>query len=176
MERTSREEWADTFGGESAPQDVVAALGSGGEAVRELAELVVRVIYGPVLQVHWVSIKQLAVLEPTVTETVTCMLSGFLRDVLAEAVGQLGLPEAAARAIMLGHIQVALANSLRSSNPFSDAALIAMEYGRTAIIREDWKRIFDYDELDKLLAKMLHIDKVERVQTGEEATRTVVAS
>jgi Phosphogluconate dehydrogenase (decarboxylating) C-term len=42
-----------------------------------------------------------------------------------------------------GHVQVALANTLRGSNPFSDACLIAMDYGRESIVRDDWKKIFD---------------------------------
>jgi hypothetical protein len=29
----------------------------------------VRVAYGPVIDVHWVTVKQLAVLEPTLVET-----------------------------------------------------------------------------------------------------------
>ena len=35
--------------------------------------------------------------------------------------------------------QVALANGLRGDNPFSDARLIAMDYGREKIIKEDWR-------------------------------------
>ena len=63
--------------------------------------------------------------------------------------------------ILLGHTQVALANSLRGDNPFSDACLIAMDYGRESIIKDDWKKIFD-DELDKNLARMLHLDAIDR--------------
>lgn len=32
--------------------------------------------------------------------------------------------------MLLGHVQVALANTLKGDNPFSDACLIAMDYGR----------------------------------------------
>ena len=56
----------------------------------------------------------------------------------------------------------ALANGLRGDNPFSDACLIAMEYGKESIIKDDWKKIFQDDELDKNLARMLHLDKIER--------------
>jgi D-apionate oxidoisomerase len=35
LERTSKEEWADTFGGIAAPQDAVAALEAGGDDVRK---------------------------------------------------------------------------------------------------------------------------------------------
>jgi len=162
LERTSAEEWADTFGGAAAPQDVIAALESGDSAARERAEAVIRTIYGPVIDVHWVTVKQLAVLEPTLVETITCMISGLLKDALHETVHTVGVPEPAARAILLGHAQVALTNSLRGSNPFSEACLIAMDYGRRTVIRDDWKKIFDDDELDMVIAKMLRIEAVRR--------------
>ena len=70
--------------------------------------------------------------------------------------------EAAARSILYGHTQVALANGLRGDNPFSDACLIAMDYGRESIIKDDWKKIFRDDELDKNLARMLHLEHIDR--------------
>jgi hypothetical protein len=162
LERTTKEQHADTFGGIAAPQDVVAAFEDGDEAARDLAEAVVRVAYGPVIDVHWVTVKQLAVLEPTLVETVACMVGALLKEVLEETIHTVGVPEAAARAMLLGHTQVALANTLRGSNPFSDACLIAMDYGRETIVKDDWKKIFDDSELDKVLARMLHLDAIER--------------
>jgi D-apionate oxidoisomerase len=164
LERTTATEWADTFGGVAAPQHVVAAADENGTASAELLEELIRVIYAPVIDVHWVSVKQLAVLEPTLVETVTCMISGLLKEALAEAVDSVGIPEEAAKAMLYGHIQVALTNSLRGSNPFSEACHIAMDYGRRTIVKEDWKRIFNDTDLDSLIAKMLHIDSVRRPQ------------
>jgi hypothetical protein len=40
-----------------------------------------------------------------------------------------------------------------------------MEYGRQAIIREDWKQIFVDAELDGVIARMLHIDAVRHQQS-----------
>ena len=160
LERTSAAEWADTFGGEAAPQDVVAAIESGGDEARERAEEVVRTMYGPVLDVHWVTVEQLAYLEPTLVETITCMISGLLAEALHETVATVGVPEAAAKAMLFGHTQVALTNSLRGSNPFSEGCLIAMGYGRESIIRDDWKKVFDRAELDRVIARMLKIKQV----------------
>jgi D-apionate oxidoisomerase len=161
LERTGDEQWADTFGGVAAPQDVVAAFEDDDPAARDRTEAVIRTIYGPVLDVHWVTVKQLAVLEPTLVETITCMISALLKDALQETVTSAGVPEEAARAILLGHAQVALTNSLRGSNPFSEACHIAMEYGRRTVVNDDWKRIFDDDQLDGLIAKMLHIERTD---------------
>lgn len=168
LERTSPEEWADTFGGVAAPQDVVAAIESDDQddqQARGRAEDVVRAMYAPVLDVHWVTVEQLAALEPTLVETITCMISGLLSEALKETVDTVGVPEAAARAMLFGHTQVALTNSLRGSNPFSEACLIAMDYGREAIITENWKKVFDRAELDRVIARMLRIQKVNRATT-----------
>jgi hypothetical protein len=162
LERTTPEEYADTFGGIAAPQDAIAAIESDDLEKRQIVEATVRVIFAPVIDVHWVTVKQLAQLEPTLVETIACMIGALLKESLHEAVHTMGVPEPAARAILLGHTQVALANSLRGDNPFSDACMIAMDYGRKSIIRDDWKKVFQDDELDKNLAAMLHLEKIER--------------
>ena len=162
LQRETPEQWADTFGGIAAPQDAIAAVESDDPAKKTLVEETVRAIYAPVIDVHFVTIKQLAQLEPTLVETVACMVGELLNEALDEAIHTMGVPEAAARSIMYGHTQVALANGLRGDNPFSDACLIAMKYGRESIIKDDWKKIFQDDELDKNLAAMLHLDKIAR--------------
>ncbi|CAL9657061.1 D-apionate oxidoisomerase [Streptomyces sp. enrichment culture] len=162
LERTTKEEWQDTFGGIAAPQEVVAAYEGGDEAKQKLADSVIRVMYAPVVDVHWVTVKQLAVLEPTLVETIACMVGALLTEALHETVHTVGVPEKAARAMLLGHTQVALANTLKGSNPFSDACLIAMDYGRESIVREDWKKVFDDEELDKVITRMLKIKEIKR--------------
>jgi hypothetical protein len=162
VERHTPEEYADTFGGIAALQDAIAAIESGDAEKKAMVETVVRVIFAPVGDVHWVTVKQLAQLEPTLVETIACMIGALLKEALDEAVNNMGVPEPAARAILLGHTQVALANTLKGDNPFSDACLIAMDYGRQTIIKDDWKKVFQDDELDKNLAAMLHLDHIDR--------------
>jgi hypothetical protein len=170
LERTSPEQWADTFGGVAAAQDVVAAIESDDRPARDRAEQVIRAMYAPVLDVHWVTVEQLAFLEPTLVETITCMISGLLAEALKETVNTVGVPEAAAKAMLFGHTQVALTNSLRGSNPFSEACLIAMDYGRETIITKDWKKVFERTELDQVIARMLRIKEVNRTGTAATAT------
>lgn len=162
LQRKTEAELNDTFGGVAAPQDVVAAMESGNPDKQAVAEEVIRQMYAPVVDVHWVTVKQLAYLEPTLVEVVACMVGDLLNDALQETINTVGVPEAAAKAMLLGHVQVALANGLRGDNPFSDACLIAMDYGREKIIKEDWTSIFDDDELDHVLKKMLHLDHIHR--------------
>ncbi|KQO59780.1 phosphogluconate dehydrogenase C-terminal domain-containing protein [Curtobacterium sp. Leaf261] len=162
LERTTKAEWDDTFGGIAAPQEVIAALEDASDEVRDIAEKVIATIYAPVIAVHWVTVKQLAVLEPTLVETIACMIGDFLNEALEETVNGVGVPREAARAMLYGHTWIALTNGLRGSNPFSDACHIAMGYGRDKIIKPTWKEIFDDAELDGVIAKMLKIDAVKR--------------
>ena len=162
LQRKTEAELKDTFGGIAAPQEVVAAFESDDLEKRAQAEEVIRLMYAPVLDVHWVTVKQLAYLEPTLVEVVACMVGSLLNDALQETIHTVGVPEPAARAMLMGHVQVALANGLRGDNPFSDACLIAMDYGRDKIIKDDWKSIFDDDELDHVLKQMLHLDQIQR--------------
>ncbi len=162
LQRKTPEELADTFGGIAAPQEVVAAMESGNEDKITIAEAVIRQMYAPVVDVHWVTVKQLAYLEPTLVEVVACMIGDLLNEALQETIHTVGVPEPAAKAMLMGHVQVALANGLRGDNPFSDACLIAMDYGREKIIKDDWKSIFNDDELDHVLKEMLHLDHINR--------------
>ena len=59
------------------------------------AEDVIRIIYSPVVDLHWVAVKQLAVLEPTLVETIACMLGAFVNVAPQETV-KTGVPERAA--------------------------------------------------------------------------------
>ena len=162
LERRTDAEYADAFGGAAATQSVAAAFDGGSAADKAALEPVICVMYGPVDTVHWVTVTQLAYLEPTLVETVTCMLGTFIKEALDETVARTDMPRPAAEAMLYGHIQIALAVAFKSTNPFSDACMIAMDYGRDAIIKPDWKKIFDQGELDKVIARMLNIDRVNR--------------
>ena len=162
LQRYTKEEHADAFGGIAAVQHVAASFEAGSDAQKAELSKVISMMYGPVEQVHWVTVKQLAYLEPTLVETVACMAGAFMKEALDETVKHSGVPEEAAKAMLYGHIQIALAVAFRATNPFSDACMIAMEYGREKIIKPDWKQIFDEKELDIVIARMLKIDAIKR--------------
>jgi len=162
LQRYTKEEHEDAFGGVAAIQHIAAAWENGSDAQRAELGKVINVMYGPVDQVHWVTVTQLAYLEPTLVETVACMVGAFMKEALDETVKHSGVPEEAAKAMLYGHIQIALAVAFRATNPFSDACMIAMEYGREKIVKPDWKQIFDQKELDIVIARMLKIDAIRR--------------
>ncbi|WP_299998878.1 phosphogluconate dehydrogenase C-terminal domain-containing protein [uncultured Cedecea sp.] len=162
LHRYTKEEHEDAFGGVAAIQHVAASYETGNDEQKAQLSKVVSCMYGPVAEVHWVTVKQLAYLEPTLVETVACMVGAFMKEALDETVKHSGVPEEAAKAMLYGHIQIALAVAFRATNPFSDACMIAMEYGREKIIKPDWKVIFEEQELDKVIARMLKIDSIKR--------------
>jgi D-apionate oxidoisomerase len=104
----------------------------------------------------------MAILEPAAAEVVIALCATIMKEAIDEAIRR-GVPEEAARAFLMGHIQIPLAIVLKSSNPFSDAAMIAVDYGRRHVLRSDWKKVFEPDRIQEVLAEMLHLAR----QTGK---------
>lgn len=159
-ERNTPEEKADLFGGTAAEQDIVIALMQGNTADFEAAEALCRHMFNPVIQCYRITVEQMAILEPAAAEVVVAMCATIMKEAIDEAVRR-GVPEAAAKAFLMGHIQIPLAIVLKSSNPFSDAAMIAVDYGKRHVLREDWKKVFEPESIQEVLAEMLHLNKHE---------------
>ena len=70
-------------------------------------------MYAPVIDVHWVTVKQLAVPGADPGGDGRLHDRRLLNEALQETVNTVGVPEPAAKAMLFGHIQVALANGLR---------------------------------------------------------------
>lgn len=139
------EDRRDFFGGVRAKQHIVCALMQGPEAHYALCEEVARAIYAPVMRAHRVTVEQMAILEPALSETVGATLALALREATDEAVRR-GVPQEAAQDFMLGHlnIELAIAFGVFPEGRFSDGALHAIEQARPLIFREGWlERVFD---------------------------------
>ena len=159
-ENLTPEEHADAFGGVAAKQDIVAAFYHGDEDKYVLGEQVSIDMYGPVETCHKITVEQMALLEPAAAEVVAGSAAVILKQALDEVVKK-GVPEAAAKAFLLGHIQICLSVVFRSTKPFSDACQIAIDYGLEEIYKDDWKKVFEKEELDKVLRRMLHLEEAE---------------
>ncbi|MDI4644700.1 phosphogluconate dehydrogenase C-terminal domain-containing protein [Cohnella hashimotonis] len=153
----------DYFGGIHARQAVVCALMQGPEAHYALGEGIVRDMYAPILRVHRINVEQMAMLEPTMAETIGAAAAMFLRQAMDEAVRR-GVPQEAARDFMLGHIQIELAIAFgEAGNPFSDACLVAMEYGRRYWLKDGWERLFEPEQVREQIDVMLHPEKLDAI-------------
>jgi len=141
---TDPEAQRDHFGGVKAQQGIVCALMQGPEEHYALCEKVARTIYAPVARAHRVTVEQLAILEPALSETVGATLCLAMRDAVEEAVRR-GVPRDAAMDFMMGHIQIELsiAFGVFKEGKFSDGALQAIEEAKPVIFKPDWlERIF----------------------------------
>lgn len=155
-DKDTPEEKADLFGGTAAKQDIVIALFEGKEENFEIARDLCIHMFNPVVQCHRITVEQMAILEPAAAEVVVATLATIMKEAIDEAVNR-GVPRPAAEAFLLGHIQIPLAIVLKSSNPFSDAAMIAVDYGRRHVLRDDWKKVFEPEAIEDVLAEMLHL-------------------
>ena len=137
---------ADFFGGVRAKQHIVCALMQGPEEHYKLCEDVARTIYKPVMRSHRVSVEQLAILEPALSETVGATLVTAMREAVDEAVRR-GVPREAAMDFMLGHLKIELGILFEAfPGQFSDGALMAIENAKPQILHEDWlERVFAPD-------------------------------
>lgn len=138
---------ADFFGGVKARQPIVCALMQGPEEHYALGEKLAREFFGPVTRSHRITIAQMALLEPAMAETVGIALITALRESLEEVVRN-GVPRAAAEDFLYGHIKVPLGIAFgRVQFPFSDGARLIAEYGRTRVLKADWKKVFEADSV-----------------------------
>lgn len=139
----------DFFGGVKAKQAIVCAIERGTHADYARGEAVAKAMYGPVTRSHRITVEQMAILEPAMAETVAAMCCTIIREALDEAIA-LGVPEAAARDFMMGHVNIPLAIVFgEAGNPFSDGALRIIRYGKQRIISPDWKTVFDPEDVKR---------------------------
>ena len=147
-DETDLEAKRDYFGGLKAKQAIVCALLRGDEKNFDLAEDVSKRMYAPVIRSHRATVDQMAILEPVLSETVCATCLTIIREAMDEAVHR-GVPEAAARDFILGHLNVELA-ILFDQLPgvrMSDAANKAVERAKKEIFVSDWKKVFERDAI-----------------------------
>jgi len=144
---TSEPAFRDFYGGISAKQSIVVTLMSGNEGHYALGEEVAKNMYAPIHHTHRITLEQMAILEPAMVETLaqTCMEAvkeGYDRIVA------LGVPEAAARDFVLGHLRIQIAVLFKEVNgTFSDAAYKISQRAKPILFRDNWQKIFDMDDI-----------------------------
>ncbi len=154
-DETDPEAKLDFYGGVRAKQPLVCALMQGSDEDYALGEQIVRVMFAPVLRTHRITLDQMILLEPAMAETVvlTCMF--IMKEAMEEAVSR-GVPEEAAMDFLMGHINVNLGIQYGYLNTdFSDAALLMVENAKKNLIQPDWKKVFEWDNVDEQVEAIL---------------------
>jgi hypothetical protein len=140
-------DFRDFYGGITAKQSIVVALMHGTEAHYQLGEKVSQDMYAPIKDTHRITLEQMAILEPAMVETLaqTCM------EVVKEGydrILELGVPQAAARDFVLGHLRIQIAVLFKEVNgTFSDAAYKISKRAKPILFKDDWKKIFEMDDI-----------------------------
>ncbi|HLN56789.1 MAG TPA: phosphogluconate dehydrogenase C-terminal domain-containing protein [Bacteroidales bacterium] len=148
------EHMKDHFGGVAAKQSIVCALMQGSDEDYLKGEALAKTFYGPVLRSHRITAGQMGLLEPALVETLASTCIYVIRQGLAEVIKR-GVPEQAARDFLLGHLRIQMAvlfNELPGA-VFSDAANKALQRGLKEFIKEDWKKVFEPENVkEQILA------------------------
>jgi pyrroline-5-carboxylate reductase len=157
-EQDTPEARRDFFGG-IARQDIVIAKIQGRDEKLMEAEMVCKEMFAPVAKCHWVTVEQMAFLEPALSEVIAATCAYIMKQAVEEAVKQ-GIPEDAAESFLLGHINVLLAIFFKKiPAPVSDACKIAVKCGIDMVFKNDWRKVFEPEVIDEVVKRMLNPDK-----------------
>jgi len=146
-DETSLEAKRDFFGSGQAKQAIVCALMQGPEADYARGEMLSKKIFGPILRAHRVTVEQMAILEPALSETLCATCLTVIREGMDEAIRR-GVPPQAARDFLMGHINIELAILFNEIDwQLSAGAKKAVEEAKKAIFQPDWKRVFEPESI-----------------------------
>jgi len=149
-----QEKMKDHFGGTLARQAIVCSLMKGTEEDYRKGEELACTFYAPVWRAHRISVEQMGLLEPALVETLASTCVYVIREGLNEVIKR-GVPADAARDFLLGHLRIQMAvlfNELPGA-VFSDAANKALQRGLKEFIREDWRKVFEPENVrDQIIA------------------------
>jgi hypothetical protein len=133
----------DFYGGIAAKQHIVCALMQGPEEDYAKGVAIARRMFHPVMNAYRVTVEQMAILEPALSETLVLTTMFVQKEAIEEAVRR-GVPEEAATAFVLGHININLGILYGYLDAqFSDGARLAVARAREQIFQLDWKKIFE---------------------------------
>jgi pyrroline-5-carboxylate reductase len=139
----------DYFGGIAGRQEVVIAPMNGNDEDYQRAEAVIRAFFAPVTKTHRITVRDMALLEPVLSETVAATCITIIREAMDECV-RMGVPKEAARAFILGHMNIEMAILFEEiDGVFSDGAMLAIASAKSILFKPDWKRVFDEEEIQK---------------------------
>jgi len=144
----------DYWGGGVAKQALVCALHSGPDEDYDKGAAIAARIFRPVSRVHRVTVEQMALLEPAMSESVTLTCISVLRQTLDEVIRR-GVPAQAARDFMLGHIQIELAILFDALDwQVSAGAKQALVEATPVLFRSDWKKVLEPEEIMKSVRRI----------------------
>tara|TARA_A100001037_G_scaffold271877_1_gene267664 strand:- start:1653 stop:2486 length:834 start_codon:yes stop_codon:yes gene_type:complete len=145
----------DFFGSGQAKQAIVNALVQGPEEDYAKGEAIAAKTFRPILRSHRVTLEQMAMLEPAMSETVAATCITVLREAMDEAISK-GVPAQAAKDFMMGHINIELAIVFDEIDwEFSGGAKKAIEEAKDVLFKPDWRKVFEREHLKESVNKIV---------------------
>ena len=144
----------DFWGGGLARQALVCAVAQGSEEDYSRGVEIARRIFRPIHRVHRITVEQMALLEPGMSESIAVTCVAVMREAMDEVIRR-GVPVQAVRDFMLGHIQIDLAILFDALDwQMSAGAKQAVAEAMPKLFQPDWKRILDPDEIRRSVVRI----------------------
>jgi hypothetical protein len=128
------------YHGGVAHQAIVCALMQGPEEHYALGAEICQAMWSPILRTHRVTVEQLAILEPGLSEMIALPFIDVMVEAINECATRYAIPREAAFDFMIGHLNVLIAMwfGLSPKVP-SDAALRLMAYAKPLVVNDNWR-------------------------------------
>jgi len=144
----------DYWGGGLATQAIVFAVAWGDEGQATLVENLAIDMFEPVSQSYRITVDQMALLEPALTETLTNGCIAVIREGMERVVAA-GVPEEATRQFLMGHLQIGIALIFEQFDwRLSEGAQLALNRSREQLFKDDWHQIFERDAVMESLKQI----------------------
>ncbi len=115
---------------------------------------IAKTIWAPILRSHRVTVDEMAMLEPGLSETVCATLLAAMKDAMDEVVRR-GVDPVCARDFLIGHMNILAAVTFEEiPGVFSDACNKAIVNGKPRIFRDDWLGVFEPAEIAESIRRI----------------------
>lgn len=137
----------DYWGGGLATQAIVFAAAWETADRADLVERLAVDMFTPVSKSYRITVDQMALLEPALTETLTNGCIAVIREGM-ERVVEAGVPADAAYQFLMGHLQIGIALIFEQFDwRLSEGAQMALDESRQQLFKDDWHSIFEADSV-----------------------------
>ena len=143
LEEESADARKDFWGSGLAHQALVFAIAWGSEEKASSVERLAIDMFAPISASHRVTVDQMAMLEPALSETLTNGCISLIHDGMQRVIDA-GVPAEATYDFLMGHIQIGLALIFEKLDwKLSEGAALALKDSKQVLFRDDWHRIFE---------------------------------
>lgn len=137
----------DFWGGGLAHQAMVIAQAWGDDAPYDMVEQLAKDMFAPISRSHRITIDQMVLLEPAMSESVTNACLELMKQT-RERVKAMGVPSGAVDDFFMGHLQIGISLIFDELDwKLSEGAVKAAHEAQTVLFKDDWHRILDPEEV-----------------------------